>query len=61
MNTNNIIKVAILVLVAVYIISPIDACPGPVDDILILLLGLAGRTALNRKNKSQRKGDEDDE
>ena len=32
-----------------YIVSPIDACPGPIDDIIVLLIGLAvtkGREAL---------------
>ena len=24
-----------------YIVSPVDACPGPIDDIIVLLIGLA--------------------
>ena len=31
----------ILVLMILYIVSPIDACPGPIDDIIVLLIGLA--------------------
>ena len=35
-------KGMLLVLVLLYIISPVDFCPGsPVDDIIVLLLGLA--------------------
>ena len=26
-------KIILVLLLAVYIISPIDACPGPIDDI----------------------------
>lgn len=46
---NRVAKGMILVLVILYIVSPIDACPGPVDDIIVLLLGIAaskGRDAL---------------
>lgn len=35
-------KGMLIILVLLYIISPIDACPGsPVDDIIVLLLGIA--------------------
>ena len=40
-NINKVIKVAILVLVIVYIVSPIDACPGPIDDVIVSLIGLS--------------------
>ena len=46
---NGVAKGMILVLVILYIVSPIDVCPGPVDDIIVLLLGIAatkGREAL---------------
>lgn len=46
---NGVMKGMILVLMILYIVSPIDACPGPVDDIIVLLIGLAatkGRKAL---------------
>ena len=38
MSDNSIIKVLAVVFVALYVISPIDACPGPVDDVLLVLL-----------------------
>ena len=46
---NGVAKGMILVLVILYIVSPIDACPGPVDDIIVLLLSIAatkGRDAI---------------
>lgn len=30
-------------LLILYIISPIDAVPGPIDDIIVILIGLAAR------------------
>lgn len=38
---NGVMKGMILVLMILYIVSPIDASPGPVDDIIVLLIGLA--------------------
>ena len=46
---NGVMKGMILVLMILYIVSPIDACPGPIDDSIVLLIGLAatkGREAL---------------
>ncbi len=38
---SNIAKGMIMILMIIYIISPVDVCPGPVDDIIVLLIGLA--------------------
>ena len=38
---NDIAKGMIIVLIILYIVSPIDACPGPVDDIIVALIGFA--------------------
>ena len=46
---DGVMKGVILVLMVLYIVSPIDACPGPIDDIIVLVIGLAatkGREAL---------------
>ena len=40
---NEVIKGMILVLMILYIVSPIDACPGPIDDLIVLFIGLAAR------------------
>ena len=36
-------KGMILVLMILYILSTIDACPGPIDDVIVLLVGIAAR------------------
>ncbi len=38
---SDVVKGMILVLMILYIVSPVDACPGPIDDIIVLLLGMA--------------------
>ena len=39
-------KGMLLVLVILYVVSPIDACPGPIDDIIVLLIGLAAQKGI---------------
>ena len=43
---NDLMKTLILVVVLVYVISPIDAVPGPIDDVIVALLGMAARKHL---------------
>ncbi|MBP7187274.1 MAG: hypothetical protein KBA55_11020 [Ruminococcus sp.] len=38
---NNTGKIIIALLVLVYVLSPNDLAPGPIDDILVMLLGHA--------------------
>lgn len=45
---SNVMKGMILVVMIVYIISPVDMCPGPIDDIIVLLIGIAARKRLDR-------------
>lgn len=33
----NMIKGMILILVVMYVVSPVDACPGPIDDLIVYL------------------------
>jgi len=40
---NDSSKLILTILVILYIVSPVDFCPGPIDDIIVLLLGLAAR------------------
>lgn len=35
-------KVILVILMIAYFISPIDFCPGPIDDIILLLCGIGG-------------------
>lgn len=48
---NNVVKCMILVLMILYIVSPIDACPGPIDDLIVLLIGLAARKRVGTTEK----------
>lgn len=43
---NDFAKGIIVVAILLYIVSPIDAMPGPIDDLIVLLLGIAAQ----RKN-----------
>ncbi len=36
-----VMKEMILVLMIMYILAPLDASPGPIDDITVFLIGLA--------------------
>ena len=40
-DMNNAMKGIIIMAVIIYIVSPIDLAPGPIDDILVLLMGIA--------------------
>ncbi len=37
----NFIKGIIVTIILIYILSPVDACPGPIDDLVVALLGLS--------------------
>lgn len=43
---NNFMKGLVVMAILMYIVSPIDACPGPIDDIIVLMLGLVSRKKL---------------
>ena len=43
---NDVMKGMLLVLMIIYVISPIDFCPGPVDDLLILLMGFGAQKVI---------------
>lgn len=40
---NGVMKGMLIMLVIIYVISPVDFVPGPVDDIIVILLGLAAQ------------------
>lgn len=39
-------RLLLMGLLILYIISPVDAVPGPIDDIIVLLIGFAARKKL---------------
>ena len=46
---NDVMKGMLIVLVIIYVISPIDFVPGPVDDFIVILLGLASQKKIENK------------
>ena len=44
--SNNTLRALLLVFMILYIVSPIDACPGPIDDIIVAVMGVAARRKL---------------
>lgn len=46
---NYVMKGMLIVLVIIYVISPVDFVPGPVDDFIVILLGLASQKKLENK------------
>ena len=40
---NAVAKVMLIAFMALYVISPIDCAPGPIDDIIVVLLSLAAQ------------------
>lgn len=47
---NKATKVLTLVLVAVYVLSPVDLFPGPIDDAIVSLIG-AGLVMKRKKDE----------
>lgn len=43
---NDMAKGLMLVLIFLYVISPIDLCPGPIDDLIVLMAGIAAQKSL---------------
>ena len=39
---SGVLKGMLLVLLIIYVVSPVDLCPGPVDDIILLLCTIGG-------------------
>ena len=40
------LRVLVLVFVALYVLSPIDGCPGPIDDLIVILMGAVANKRL---------------
>lgn len=40
---NGVMKGMLIMLVILYVVSPLDAMPGPVDDLIVILLGMAAQ------------------
>lgn len=53
MNMNNgFLKGILFALLVVYVISPLDLAPGPVDDLLLILLSAAANSKKNDNTRT---------
>ena len=43
---NDLMKGLVIMAILMYIVSPLDACPGPLDEFIVLLIGIAARKGL---------------
>ena len=48
---NDFVKVLLCVVIIVYVLSPIDCIPGPIDDILVILLGYVANRKVGIEQK----------
>jgi len=48
---SNVAKGMLIVLMFLYLVSPIDLCPGPIDDIIVLLVSLAAQKGITKYSK----------
>lgn len=39
---DGVMKGMLLILLIIYVLSPVDLCPGPVDDIILILCAIGG-------------------
>ena len=44
---SGVAKGMLFVLLILYIVSPLDLCPGPIDDMIVLLVSIAAQKSLN--------------
>ena len=44
--SDDILRVFVLVFVILYVLSPIDGCPGPIDDLIVVIMGFVARRSL---------------
>lgn len=45
---NGVAKGMLLALVFLYIVSPLDLCPGPIDDLIVLMVGIAAQKRIGK-------------
>ena len=43
---SGVAKGMLIVLVILYVVSPLDLVPGPIDDIIVILLGIASQKSI---------------
>ena len=48
---NQLTKVLVIICMIIYVVSPIDACPGPIDDLIVILLSMAAQRKMRFPEK----------
>ena len=43
---NGVMKGMLFILMLMYVVSPVDACPGPIDDVIVILIYMASNKGL---------------
>lgn len=41
---DGVFKGMLLILLLIYVLSPVDLCPGPIDDIILILCTVCSRS-----------------
>ena len=54
---NSVMKAMLVILLLIYVISPVDLCPGPVDDIILILCAMGGRTIKSKEDSEGEKNE----
>ena len=47
---NGVGKVMLMLLLVIYVVSPVDLCPGPIDDIILILCAMGGGAISDNDN-----------
>lgn len=58
---NKVAKTVLIIIMLIYILSPVDAMPGPIDDLVVLLLGYIAQNRLGRKTETVEIVDDEEE
>ncbi|MDO5150726.1 MAG: hypothetical protein ACI4KB_11785 [Oscillospiraceae bacterium] len=56
-NQEKLKRILIAVIVVIYILNPVDF-PGPIDDIIVTIVGAALEVNLSKKNNKNKKDSE---
>ena len=40
---NKMVKILIFIFMLIYVVSPVDLCPGPIDDMIVIMLSMAAQ------------------
>ncbi len=60
MNNNGLLKALLAGLLIMYVVSPLDLAPGPIDDILLILFNIAMSSRRQSSDRILPSGSADD-